>query len=268
MSEERWPIPVTWSWATAGEIARLVGGGTPASHDLTNFKEKGIPWITPADLTGYEGSYISRGKRDLSEKGYLSCGAQLMPPGTVLFSSRAPIGYCVIATNDLSTNQGFKSLILLDDIVPAYIRYYFLSAKEYAESLASGTTFKELSGSRMATMLIPLAPINEQQRIVAKLDSLFGRTRCAREELARIPTLIKHYKEAFLAAAFRGELTADWRAHNPGIGQLTAGGLADLISEPIRNGLSLRGSDTPPGIPALRLGALRDICVDMGTGSV
>ena len=124
----------------------------------TNFEDEGTPWITPADLTGYEGVYIARGKRSLSKKGLASCGARPLPAGTVLYSSRAPIGYCAIASNPLATNQGFKSLVLAEGLLPEFIRYYLLASKEYAESLASGTTFKELSGSRIAEMLIPVAP--------------------------------------------------------------------------------------------------------------
>lgn len=217
MSEPRWDIPARWSWAEAGEIADIVGGGTPSTRDETNFSKNGIPWITPADLTGYRGTYINRGARDLSEKGYQSSGAQLMPSGTVLFSSRAPVGYCVIAANEISTNQGFKSLVLKGDISPEYVRHYLLASKEYAESLASGTTFKELSGSRTAELSVPVAPLAEQRRIVAKLDTLTGATARARAELDRIPALIARYKQAILSAAFTGELTADWRAQLPDV---------------------------------------------------
>jgi type I restriction enzyme S subunit len=134
-----------------------------------------------------------------------------MPRGAVLFSSRAPIGYCAIAQNDISTNQGFKSLVLPDQIVPEFIRYYLLASKEYAESIASGTTFRELSGSRMATLPVPIAPTAEQRRISAKLNSLFTRTKTARDELALIPLLVEHYKLSILEKAFSGKLTADYR---------------------------------------------------------
>lgn len=111
MSDKRWIIPNSWQWVYAGDIADVIGGGTPSTRDLSNFKESGdgIPWLTPADLSNYDATYISRGARDISEKGLTSSSAKLMPKGTVLFSSRAPIGYCVIALNEISTNQGFKS---------------------------------------------------------------------------------------------------------------------------------------------------------------
>lgn len=217
MSEERWTIPASWRWATAGDIAKIVGGGTPSSKVDGNFAENGIPWITPADLTGYRESHISRGRRDLSEQGFAGSGAQLIPAGSVLFSSRAPIGYCVIASNEVSTNQGFKSLVLDGKIDPGYIRHYLLSAKEYAESKASGTTFMELSGARVAELAVPIAPLPEQRRIVAKVDGFTARTARARKELDRVPILIARYKQRLLALAFSGELTAGWRKANPSL---------------------------------------------------
>lgn len=211
MSEERWPVPSSWQWASAGDFAKIIGGGTPSSKIDGNFAESGIPWITPADLTGYSESHISRGRRDLSEQGFAESGAQLIPAGSVLFSSRAPIGYCVIANNEVSTNQGFKSLVLDGEINPGYVRHYLLSAKEYAESKASGTTFMELSGARVAELAVPIAPLPEQRRIVAKVDGLTARTARARKELDRLPTLLVRYKQRLLALAFSGELTAGWR---------------------------------------------------------
>jgi type I restriction enzyme S subunit len=137
-----------------------------------------------------------------------------LPKGSVLFSSRAPIGYCVIAENPISTNQGFKSLVLNENALPEYIQYYLIATREYAKSIASGTTFLELSGSRMAHYPIPLPPLEEQRRIVAKLDVLLGRNKAGRQELSAATQLIKRQRQAVLAQAFSGKLTADWREDN------------------------------------------------------
>ncbi|WP_339156755.1 restriction endonuclease subunit S [Sinorhizobium medicae] len=158
---------------------------------------------------------MSRGRRDLSEKGYRGSAARLMPAGTVLFSSRAPIGYCAIASNEISTNQGFKSFLLKGEISAEYVRYYLLASVDYAESRASGTTFKELSGSRAAELALPIAPVAEQRRIVGKIDSLTGRSRRARHHIDHIPRLVEKYKQAVLTEAFRGDLTREWRNENP-----------------------------------------------------
>jgi type I restriction enzyme S subunit len=211
MNEERWEVPVCWSWSSIGDIAEVVGGGTPSTTDESNFSEHGIPWLTPADLSDYEGTYIERGRRDLSDRGYNESAARLMPAGTVLYSSRAPIGYCTIASNEISTNQGFKSFVPKGNISPEYIRHYLLASTEYAESKASGTTFKELSGSRAAELAVPVAPLPEQRRIVTKIDSLTAKSRRARDHLDHIPRLVEKYKQAILAAAFRGELAQELR---------------------------------------------------------
>lgn len=206
MSVERWALPYGWAWAKVSDIAQIVGGATPSSRDESNFTEHGISWITPADLTGYEHPYISKGRRDLSVRGYLSCGARLMPKGTVLFSSRAPIGYCAIAEQELCTNQGFKSLVLREGLIPEFVRYYLLSAKDYAESLASGTTFLELSGSRLGAMHIPIAPMVDQRTVVAKLDFQFERISRALAQLSAVQPLLKRYRAKLLQAAFDGSL--------------------------------------------------------------
>ena len=209
MSTERWPLPKNWQWTEASKVARIVGGGTPPTGDPANFdSDNGVPWITPADLTGYAGTYISRGRRNISQKGLAVSGAQVLPAGSVLFSSRAPIGYCAIAANPISTNQGFKSLVLKQGLLPEFVRYYLLSSKEFAESLASGTTFKELSAARMANMPIPVAPEPEQRRIVEKLDRVLATSRTAREELDRIPKLVERYKQAVLEKVFSGATSA------------------------------------------------------------
>lgn len=254
MSEERWTIPASWEWATAGDIAKIVGGGTPSSKVEGNFAEEGIPWITPADLTGYRESHISRGRRDLSEQGFAGSGAQLIPAGSVLFSSRAPIGYCVIASNEVSTNQGFKSLVLDGEIDPVYIRHYLLSAKEYAESKASGTTFMELSGARVAELAFPIAPLPEQRRIVAKVDGLTVRTARAREELDRIPTLIARYKQRLLALAFSGELTAGWRKRHS-LDEPNLKAFEQIIDEGPSNGWSPPSTGKSEGALSLKLTA-------------
>lgn len=185
MTTGRWNLPKSWKWAKANEIAQIVGGGTPSTKDEANFLPpgEGFPWIGPADLTKFDEVYISDGRRDLSAKGLKESGATTLPSGTVLFTSRAPIGYCVIAKNPISTNQGFKSLACDNGITPEFIRYYLKFSVSYIDSFASGTTFREISGKKMAEILVPLPPLAEQRRIVAKLDSLTARIARARAEL-------------------------------------------------------------------------------------
>lgn len=211
-AEPRWPVPRGWNWTSIETIAEVTGGGTPSANDPLNFSDhEGIPWITPADLAGYQETYIARGRRNLSDRGYRSSSAKLLPAGAVLFTSRAPIGYCAIAANPIATNQGFKSLTLFGGISGEFTRHYLKWSKPYLESLASGTTFLELSGSKLQQVPFPLPPLAEQNRIVAKLDALNAKSARARTELARIETLVSRYKQAVLSNAFSGELTREWR---------------------------------------------------------
>jgi len=95
-------LPAGWIETTFGEVTKIVAGGTPSSTDPSNFtSEGGTPWITPSDLSGYKNIYISRGARNLTEKGLRESSAKVFPAGSVLFSSRAPIGYVAIAANDV-----------------------------------------------------------------------------------------------------------------------------------------------------------------------
>jgi type I restriction enzyme S subunit len=244
MSEIRWTLPPNWVWARAEEIADIVGGGTPSSKDESNFADIGIPWITPADLTGYEGAYISKGRRDLSDRGYASCGAQLLPEGAVLFSSRAPIGYCVVAGSDLSTSQGFKTLLLRGGMLPMFVRYYLLGAKDYAESLARGTTFLELSKARMGEIQIPVAPLSEQKRIIDKLDGLTGRIALARSELTRIPALLKQYRTLLLQSAYDGSLFGHRPSEHIALGE---------CAFTLKYGTSRKSHENGAGMPILRI---------------
>lgn len=208
-------LPKGWKKTTFGEIAQVVSGGTPNTKLGTNFAEKGkgISWITPADLSKHTDKFISNGARDLSNDGYKSCSAKLLPAGTVLLSSRAPIGYVAIAQNELSTNQGFKNFILSDDILSEYAYYYLKSIKSTIESLGSGTTFLELSASNARKIPIIYPTSQEtQQAIVNKIESLFDEID---EGIGRLKTAarqIQQYRQSMLKNAFNGELTKEWRS--------------------------------------------------------
>ncbi len=167
-------LPMSWAWSRLGVIGRIVGGGTPKTGNSEYFSEKGIPWLTPADLYKLEGKYIARGRRDISALGLQKSSAQLMPKGTVLFSSRAPIGYVAIANNELCTNQGFKSCVPFIIDMNEYIYYFLKHAAKEIDNQASGTTFKEVSGKIVSEIMIPVPPLKEQKRIVAKIDELMA----------------------------------------------------------------------------------------------
>jgi len=201
-----WNIPETWAWTCMRDVSNVVGGGTPRTSDQRNFEGGDIPWITPADLSGYGNKLISHGARNITQKGLEESGARLMPTGTVLFSSRAPIGYVAIAANPVSTNQGFKSFILEEALIPDYVYYYLQCAKDIIISLASGTTFLEISGAKAALIPISLAPIPEQNRIVKEIERRFSQLDAGVAALERAKTNLKNYRASVLQAACEGRL--------------------------------------------------------------
>lgn len=213
----RWSVPGSWAWERVGDICPVVGGGTPPTGDESNFAGGDIPWLTPADLSGFAGTYIARGARNITRKGLDSSAARILPSGTVLFSSRAPIGYVAIAANELATNQGFKSFVPPLGLEPAYLFHYLHRAKGLAVELASGTTFMEISGKRAAQIPLAVAPTSEQHRIVAKIEELFSDLDAGVAALERVKTNLKRYRASVLKAAVEGKLTARWRAENPDV---------------------------------------------------
>lgn len=195
-------LPTGWHMSTIGEIGSVVSGGTPSTSDNSNFGEE-VPWITPADLTGYTSIFISKGKRGLTNKGLNSSSARLIPGGSVLFSSRAPIGYVAISSNALATNQGFKTLIPDEEVDPKYVYYYLKKSKHLVESMASGTTFKEISGSTFKKIPIPIAPKREQEKIVSKIEELLSELEKGSENQYQVKSLSKVYKSSLLDSAFK-----------------------------------------------------------------
>lgn len=172
MSEHAYPLPPGWSWARIGDLGQVVGGGTPKSDIPELWAEAGVPWLTPADLYGRREMRVSRGRRDISPRGLSESSAQLLPPGTVLFSSRAPIGYVAIAEAPLATNQGFKSCVPFVEGVSEYLYWHLKQLAPAIDEAASGTTFKEISGADFAAVVIAVPPLAEQARIVARVDEL------------------------------------------------------------------------------------------------
>lgn len=160
-----------WNELEIGDIADVIGGGTPSTKDEDNFNGN-IPWITPKDLSGYPYRYISYGERNISEKGLATSSARLLPKDAILLTTRAPIGYVAIASNPLTTNQGFRSLVLREGFYPEFVYYLLKSNTDYLQAHASGTTFGELSGTTLKGLRFLFPPLIEQRAIAAILGSL------------------------------------------------------------------------------------------------
>ena len=214
--ENQWPyiLPENWCWTRLGKITNVVGGGTPSSSKKEYYDNGTIPWLSPADLSGYSDIYISRGQKNITELGLSKSSARLMPKDTVLLSSRAPIGYVAIASNSISTNQGFKNFLPSDAFYSRFLYWYLKSSKSLLESYASGTTFLELSGSKASMVEFPLPPLPEQKRIVYRIESLFSKLDEAKEKIQQVLDGAEMRKVAILHKAFTGELTKNWRKEN------------------------------------------------------
>jgi type I restriction enzyme S subunit len=161
-----------WKEVKLEDIGEIVGGGTPSTKKESYYGGD-ISWITPKDLANHSERYICKGERMITEEGLANSSAKLMSPNTVLFSSRAPIGYVAIAGKELCTNQGFKSITPREGISSSMFLYYLLKHKKQdIESVASGTTFMEVSGSTMKKLPVIIPPIEEQQVIANTLSCL------------------------------------------------------------------------------------------------
>ncbi|HXI12416.1 MAG TPA: restriction endonuclease subunit S [Thermoanaerobaculia bacterium] len=199
-------LPEGWVSTTVGQIAQVVGGGTPDAKDESNFcANGGHAWLTPADLSGFTGIFIGRGRRNLTPKGLAGSSARLLPHGAVLMSSRAPIGYLAIAAGEIATNQGFKSFICSEAVIPSYLFFWLRYMTPVIHQMGSGSTFLEVSGSKAKEIPIRVPPLSEQRRIVQKVEALLARVGTARERLRSAPRWIDAFRDSVLAQAYRGD---------------------------------------------------------------
>jgi type I restriction enzyme S subunit len=210
---------VRWETVPLGEVARVVSGATPKTG-VPEYWGGPIPWATPAELSRLGSSRIHATERTLTEAGFSSSGVNILPVGSVLLSSRAPIGLVAINTVPMGTNQGFKSLVPSDRVLAPFLYWWLKSHTALLQSKGRGATFLELSKAEVERLQIPLPPLPEQRRIAAILDeaaalrSTWGETReSARRAISsRISALLSKSTDI-----------------KP---------LAQLLAEPMRNGIS------------------------------
>lgn len=161
-----------WKEYKISDVADVIGGGTPRTS-VSSYWNGNISWITPRDLSNNRRKYISKGERNISQSGLQNSNAKLLPKGTVLLSSRAPIGYLAIAENEITTNQGFQSLIPDNGKTTTEFLYYLLKNNiDYLVSQGTGTTFGELSKSTLKEIMFNFPPLSEQKSIASVLSSL------------------------------------------------------------------------------------------------
>ena len=180
---------MTKNMVRLGDICTVVSGSTPKTS-VSEYWDGDIKWITPAELNE-DSFYLHDSVRHITELGKEKTGLSYMPTGTVILSSRAPIGKTAIAACEMCCNQGFKNLICSDKIFNEYL-YFFLSAKtEYLNSLGRGATFKEISKAIVENIMIPLPGIEDQKQIAARFVQVEDLIRLRKEQLQQLDQLVK-----------------------------------------------------------------------------
>lgn len=196
-----------WEMVAIGNLCDVVNGGTPKTG-FSEYWDGPHLWITPAEMGKRASPYIDQTKRAITDQGLQNSSARLLPPFSVILSSRAPIGHLVINTEPMATNQGCKGLVPNGRVDCKFLYYYLGSIVDYLDSLGTGTTFKELSGGRLKEVLVPVPSIREQRRIVAILDEAFAGIATAKANVE------KNQQNA--RELFDGHLREVFSRHNPG----------------------------------------------------
>lgn len=196
-----------WIECKISDIGTVVGGATPSTKKPENYENGTIAWITPKDLSTFSGRYIQHGERYITEAGLRSCPTQLLPKNTVLFSSRAPIGYVAIAANDVCTNQGFKSVIPNENTNPLFLYYLLKYNKDKIEGMGSGTTFKEVSGNTMKNIVVS---VPTDKKVQERISSMLGSIDDKIEENERINNNLQEQAQTLYTNMFIHKASDQW----------------------------------------------------------
>ncbi|MCA2711522.1 MAG: restriction endonuclease subunit S [Microcystis sp. M015S2] len=183
-------LPKNWILIPLGDCCQIISGSTP-KRNKPEYWGGDIPWVTPKDLGKLKTPVLKDAPEKITEAGYKSCSTTLLPQGSILFSSRAPIGYVAIAGRPMCTNQGFKSLVPNEYVHSPYLYWCMRKYASDIEALGSGTTFKEVSKGIVERFIIPLPPLEEQRRIAAILDKADGVRRKRKEAIRLTDELLK-----------------------------------------------------------------------------
>ena len=206
--EKPFDIPDSWEWVRLGDVGEIISGGTPKTSEKSYWENGNIPWITPAIMSDTQDDLIFNNKqiKFINKLGLEKSSAHLILKNSLVVSSRAPIGYVNIVPFDYTTNQGCKSVSLYSNTAKEFVYFALKNAVPDMIKRASGTTFKEISGTKFGQTIIPLPPLEEQSRIAAKIAQLFALLRkveSSTQQYAKLQTLLK---SKVLDLAMRGKL--------------------------------------------------------------
>lgn len=184
------------------DVGTIIGGATPSKKRSEYYCSNGIGWITPRDLSNTSDKFIAHGTDDITDEGYASCSAKLLPKGSVLFSSRAPIGYIAIAADAVTTNQGFKSIVPKKEIGTAFVYCFLVRNKHRIADMGAGTTFPEVSGKMMKSIELAIP----EQALCSEFDFFAGPILKQQEALERENRELAALRDALLPKLMSGEI--------------------------------------------------------------
>ncbi len=209
-----WNIPKQWAWLTLNDIAEWGSGGTPKSSQ-SEYYGGDIPWLIIADLND---GVVTKSAKTITELGLKNSSAKLVDKGSILIAMYGSIGKLGIAGIDCTTNQAIAfTKSILEEVDTKYLFYYLRRIRQELLDVGKGGTQANISQTVLKQVEIPIAPLNEQKRIVAKLEKLLAKVNESCDRLSRIPTILKRFRQSVLASACSGRLTADWRKSHPDI---------------------------------------------------
>jgi type I restriction enzyme S subunit len=232
---------VSWPLVKLKDCCQVVGGATPKRNIDEYWSSPDVPWVTPKDVSKLNSPVLEDAPEYISNEGFKKCAAFMLPKGSVLVTSRAPIGNIAIAGRDMCTNQGFKSLIPRPDVDGRYLYYCMLARSENLQALGNGATFKEVSKKIVEEFEIPLPPIKEQKRIAAILDKADAIRRKRKQAI--------QLADDFLRSVFL-DMFGD-PVSNPK--DFAIGTIRDFV-ETAKYGSSGKASETEGEYPMLRMG--------------
>ena len=198
-------IPEHWKIQKLKRSFNILNGSTPRS-DNPLYWDGDIVWVTPEDMSRTSKPTISDSLRQITEEGYKSCGTNLVPKGSLIVSTRAPIGYVKIAGVELCTNQGCRSLVKKRELDETYFFYYLSCFSNVLNSLGQGSTFPELSTENLKTFQVLVPPIEDQMSITKFLDSEVSQIDKLISKNLKLIDLLNEYKTSLITQAVTGKI--------------------------------------------------------------
>ena len=244
---------VDWQTKKLGEVCEVVNGGTPKTN-IKKYWDGDILWITPKDMGRLEKIYVEETERRITKVGLDESSAKIIPPNSIILSTRAPIGHLAINTKEISTNQGCKGIIPTKNLDTKFLYYFLENSVELLNSLGSGTTFKELSGSKLKEVEIPLPSLAEQKRIVKILDDVFEGIEKAKENAEKNLKNSQELFESYLQNVFANP-GKDWE-------EKTLGDICSLYQGIAINAKTKNALVEKSDLPLLRIKDLKNNTVE------